>query len=71
MVEVFQTNVRSKKDAQLLIKSIAGGMPSCKINIDLDDCDKVLRIESCNTINCSQVIEAVKQNGFQIQVLED
>lgn len=70
MVEVFKTNIKTKREVKLLIKKIAGDFPSCSINIDLDDCDKILRIESDSDIICTDVIDAVSGNGFQIQLLD-
>ena len=70
MVEVFKTNIKTKRDVKLLIQKIAGDFPDYSINIDLDDRDKILRIESDSDIICTDVIDAVSGNGFHIQVLE-
>jgi len=46
MVEVFKTDIRKKHIACTLVKSLSNQFPDYRINIDLADCDKVLRVES-------------------------
>ena len=46
MVEVFKTNVQEVDDANKIIQKLLEHFPNYKINFDLDDCDKILRIES-------------------------
>ena len=44
MVEVFKTNVRSIRKAKLIIQKLAEEFPAHKINFDLSDCDRILRV---------------------------
>lgn len=46
MVDVFKTNVRKKRDAARLLRELQAQFPGCRPGFDLDDCDKILRIES-------------------------
>ncbi len=71
MVEVFKTNICSPKDAEQVIKSLTQLAPIYKINFDLEDCDKVLRIEveSAATIDIEQVMKIVKKANFEIEVM--
>lgn len=46
MIEVFKTNVQKAAQSRLMIKLLKVHFPASQINFDLDDCDKVLRIES-------------------------
>jgi len=44
-VEVFKTNVLNKRAAKVILEEIGMHQPDYKCDFDLDDCDKVLRIE--------------------------
>ncbi len=44
VVEVFQTDVNSEDLALQVIEQLALAMPGAKINFDLEDCDRILRI---------------------------
>ncbi len=68
MIEVFKTNVRRKNDAKRLLKIFNRHCNECKINFDLSDCDKVLRVEGTN-ICPDKIIEMVTVNGYQCEVL--
>jgi len=69
MVEVFKTNVQEIEHAAQLIAMLQQHFPGSKINFDLDDCDKVLRIEGTNFIT-DHVMLFLKANGFHCNVLD-
>ena len=69
MIEVFKTNIEEPEQAKKIISLLLHYFPGVKINIDLHDCDKVLRIEGCNFLT-SQVILLVKESGFVCHLLE-
>jgi hypothetical protein len=72
MVEVFKTNVMIKGKAQRLIDEIAHAYPSYKINFDLEDCDKILRVENPDGfVEPLSVINIVNDSGFIAEVLPD
>lgn len=57
MVEVFKTNVCDRNDALSLIEKMKERTPVYKVNFDLLDKDKILRIEShSEVINPSQIL---------------
>jgi len=68
MVEVFKTNVQNKAQTKTLLCILSAAFPSSKINIDLSDCDKVLRVEGDN-IEALRVMMLVKEIGFKCEVL--
>ena len=69
-VEVFRTNVNLSKDASKIVKALNSRYPDFKINFDLDDCDKILRIEADqDPISC--VSEIVAEYGFECELLKD
>jgi len=45
MVEVFKTNVRSIRDAKRVTQKLCEQFPEHRINFDLSDCDRILRIQ--------------------------
>ena len=72
MVEVYRTSVENQKQAEFLLKHLYKIFPDYKINFDLEDCDKILRVESrSNPIDIFQVIVALANFGFTAAVLED
>jgi len=69
MVEIFKTNVQEFSEAQNLVALLQGHFPDSKINIDLDDCDKVLRVEGTN-LRIEKVMTLVTEKGFSCKVLD-
>ncbi len=45
MVAVFKTDVKYQKQAEFVLSILLIEFPDAKINFDLDDCDKILRVE--------------------------
>ena len=69
MVEVFKTNVQKKTQSKMLLSILSEAFPSFKINFDLSDCDKVLRVEGDN-MEASRIMILVKEHGFRCEVLD-
>ena len=69
MVEIFKTNVQKKTQSKMLLDMLSQAFPSFKINFDLSDCDKVLRVEGDN-MEISSIMVLVKEHGFQCDLLE-
>ncbi|MEJ7677843.1 MAG: hypothetical protein WKG06_08245 [Segetibacter sp.] len=69
MVEVFKTNVEEVSDASKIVTILLQHFPDSIINFDLEDCDKVLRIEGKNFIP-QKVMIIVKKTGFICDVLD-
>jgi hypothetical protein len=69
MIEVFKTNVQEFADARHLVNLLQQHFPGSKINFDLDDCDKVLRVEGQHFIT-EKVMTLVNEKGFQCNPLE-
>lgn len=45
-MEVLRTNVQKNNEAKQIIQDLLKHFPDSKINFDLEDCDKILRVES-------------------------
>ena len=69
MIEVFKTNVQKKIQSKMLLSILSEAFPSFKINFDLSDCDKVLRVEG-DTMEAFRIIMLVKEYGFNCEVLD-
>ncbi|OWW23365.1 hypothetical protein B4Q04_21220 [Zobellia sp. OII3] len=69
IVEIFKTNVRNPLLADQIISGLNQLYPNYLINFDLEDCDKVLRIESNKSIDISGIISYGKSNNFQIELI--
>ena len=69
MVEVFKTNINENGQASQVIQLLSLHFPSFKINFDLDDCDRILRVEG-NSICSTTIREILSSVGFQVEVLE-
>lgn len=69
MVEVFKTNIQEKKQAALLFDVLIQHFPLFKINFDLEDCDKILRVEG-DSICHEIIITIITTNGYHCQILE-
>ncbi|MFT4024644.1 MAG: hypothetical protein QM664_12770 [Flavihumibacter sp.] len=70
MVEVFKTNVSEKEIADMLRLSLERAFPACKINFDLHDCDRILRLEG-RGICTKTVTGLLHTEGFECELLED
>ena len=69
MIEVFKTDVQSEEQASTLAEKLSLLFPKTKINFDLEDCDKILRVEG-NTIIPTKIIETLSSNGYDCSILE-
>tara|TARA_A100000171_G_scaffold27967_1_gene26063 strand:+ start:7833 stop:8045 length:213 start_codon:yes stop_codon:yes gene_type:complete len=63
MVHVFKTSVVSKKQAQVVGSFLNILLPSQEWNFDLEDCDKILRIET-EEVAPETVITVLNSQGF-------
>jgi len=69
MVEVFKTDVQKKAQSKMLVCILSEAFPSFKINFDLSDCDKVLRVEGDN-IEALRIMILVKEYGVKCEILD-
>ena len=69
MIEVFKTNVLEMTQSKALVEKLLEQIPSSRINFDLQDCDKILRVKA-EHIMPEKIIEVINANGYLCQVLE-
>lgn len=68
MVEVFRTNVDNENAARELTRVLSSVFPLGRVNFDLDDCDRILRIEHAS-VCVESVLFIMRSNGFSCEVL--
>ncbi|MDR7209418.1 hypothetical protein [Flavobacterium piscis] len=68
-VEVFKTNVQKECDKDYVINVIQAQFPDYKINFDLEDCDKILRIEGVE-LKPENIVKYVNHLGYICVPLE-
>lgn len=71
IVEVFKTNVETGEQAERLVNLIRENFPEYAVNFDLDDCDRILRVQASASIRESSVLEILHTSGFDAAVLSD
>lgn len=68
MVEVFKTNIDQTEEAERIRELLLDRFPNCQINLDLEDCDKILRIKG--NVSPEKIIDIVHANNYRCEVLE-
>lgn len=69
MVEVFKTNVYDEEESRVLLEKLLIHFPGKKINFDLEDCDKILRVEG-NDILPGRIIALLIAHGHVCEILD-
>jgi hypothetical protein len=69
MVEVFKTNVHGIEEAKTLLQLLLKHFSTLQINFDLNDCDKILRVEG-EIIPIVAIIELLINENYKCEVLE-
>lgn len=71
MVEVFDTNISNKGKAEKMKKAIYTRFPELKINFDLEEGQRIMRIEYNDRLNYNEIEHISKRLGNKINILED
>ncbi|HEY3429966.1 MAG TPA: hypothetical protein VGK39_04755 [Cyclobacteriaceae bacterium] len=70
VVQVFKTNVSDPSQASMLCDLVQTEISVQRVNFDLEDCDKIFRVES--TVNMDDKIVALLHlHGFMCEELPD
>jgi hypothetical protein len=69
-VEVFKTNVEDPGESARVIQLLAPHFPKGSINFDLEDCDRILRIED-ERVSYELVIGLLRDCGYACEALPD
>lgn len=70
-VKIFKTNVQNDKDSAKIATALLTQYPLYKINFDLEDCDKILRVEAdqCG-IETDNIIMYMVGFGYRCQEIK-
>ena len=69
-IEIFKTNVKGKRAAANLTTDLQQLFPGYKITVDIDDRDKVMRVESNRgEVKAQDIIKLMKQKNVLCEVL--
>lgn len=72
MVEVFKTNVNRRRQASMLLNAIHKAFGNHQANFDLDDCDRILRVQcDSGTLCAKSLISFLNDLGCRAEVLTD
>ena len=69
MVEIFKTNVENIPESKILLQKLSRHFPKHKINFDLNDWDKILRVQG-KDISVRKIIQLLNEENYQCKVLE-
>ncbi len=69
MIYVFKTSVITEMQAKQLSPHIENILSNAKWNFDLEDCDKILRID-CEENIVLPIVELLKKHSFTCEELE-
>jgi hypothetical protein len=69
MIYVFKTSVKTKIQVKKITPHIDKLLPKAKWNFDLQDCDKILRIDSEEN-SILPIINLLKNHKFHCEELE-
>lgn len=68
MIEVFKTNIQEVEQSIFIVAKLLEHFPSCAINFDLEDCDRILRIHGSSVSN-KKIIELLDSYGYHCEAL--
>lgn len=68
MVEVFKTNIQDTEIATKVIARLLECLPLHRVTFDLEDCDRILRIEG-DFIDAEAVISIISSANINCEVL--
>jgi len=67
---IFKTNIRFKKDLKKIMPFLDAHKLVIKWNVDRQDTDKILRIESTSG-DTFEIIKTIKEAGYHCEELPD
>jgi len=70
VVHVFKTNVQEREHAEMLCDLVQTEITVQRANFDLEDCDKIFRVESAAHID-HKIIGLLRLYGFICEALPD
>lgn len=69
MILVFKTSITSKKEVSKLKPHLDQLLPNGRWNLDLEDCDKILRVDTEDDVT-AKIAELLNIHSFNCEELE-
>ncbi|MCK7559694.1 hypothetical protein MKQ70_34015 [Chitinophaga sedimenti] len=69
MIGIFKTNIATHSESHNVLKAIRQHFDVGHCNVDIEDCDRVLRIVDLKVTE-DQMVDFVKAQGYQCEILE-
>nr|WP_295874653.1 hypothetical protein [uncultured Chitinophaga sp.] len=70
MIGIFRTNINTVKDKDNVVDAISSSFSVNACSVDIEDCDKVLRVISPQQLAERTIIEFVNRLGFNCDILD-
>ena len=69
-VEIFKTTVEKPSEAGLIVEKLQQRFPYYRINFDLADCDRILRVEAkLGRVDVETIRDMVRACNHEIELL--
>jgi len=69
MIEIFKTDVQTKTQAKRILEMLNKGFSEARINFDLADRDKILRVDGIDEAGTRNIINDLNRLGFRCEIL--
>ena len=69
VIEAFKTDVATASETGNIVDMLRQHFPGSRINFDLHDCDKILRLEG-KDFSTDKVMMLVHQKGYYCEMLK-
>lgn len=70
MIEVFKTNLQDIQQSLKLLSKLRQCFSKLRFNFDLEDCNKILRVEGKN-VHINKITKILLLEGYLCELLED
>jgi len=69
MIKIFKTSIKKPSEAREVMQILSVRFPQSKVSFDLEDCDKILRIEN-DRLQTKTVVRLLKSRKHFCEELE-
>jgi SAM-dependent methyltransferase len=69
-IEIFKTNIQNNSEANQVSNALKAIFPKSKFNFDLDDPEKILRVEN-PPLNSELIVQVLRDNGYVAKLIPD
>lgn len=67
-IEIFRTTISDFEESEKIKKQLLTLFPTCRINFDLQDCDRILRVEG--QFSSEIVIAILQSQRYECEILD-